>query len=163
MSVLNNEEHSLKRLSLIQANLKSDFLTKLSQSFSKNSTGHCVLKSLTHINLSRNQLDDRGLTQLAGCISTGNLRELHLYKCSLTSKSINQLFSSLNPATSNLNVIDLSNNHIKEDPVELFKFISEPNQLTELNLASTELDMDKVSNINFNLNPLVFHIYYRPC
>lgn len=50
----------------------------------------------------------------------------------------------------NLNIIQ----HIKEKKYslffkELFKFLSEPNELVELNLSSTDIDFEKVYLLKF--------------
>jgi len=34
---------------------------------------------------------------------------------------------------------------MKDEPTEFYKYLSEPNELTELNLSHTELDVDKVT------------------
>jgi len=42
-----------------------------------------------------------------------------------------------------LSHLELSFNNMKEEPVEFYKYLSEQNQLVELNLAYTDLDVDK--------------------
>jgi hypothetical protein len=40
--------------------------------------------------------------------------------------------------------LDFSANNLKEEPTELLKYLSEPNQLVELNLSNTEIDLEKL-------------------
>ena len=136
--------------------MKSDFFNKLNnnlvqaskQSRSKNFT----VSNLRSINFSRNQIEDRGAILLLNCLlfyqqlnstNVSTLKEIYLSKCSLTSKSVNQIFASFN-FSQTLQALDLSFNSLKDDPIELFKFLSESNQMVELNLSNTDIDMDKV-------------------
>jgi hypothetical protein len=145
---------------VIHSNLKSDFFNKLNTYLTNNAKqqhqrplrSNLVISNLRLINFSRNQIEDRGLTllvnsllnnQVSSIANVSFLREIHLSKCSLTSKSVNQMFASMTFDNSLTN-LDLSHNSLRDDPVELFKFLSEPNHLIELNLTTTDLDMDKL-------------------
>ena len=126
--------NNLKKFSLIQANLKCDFFSKLNQnlaSVSKQAITNkqqpkqiFVVSFMKSINFSRNQIEDRGISLFINCLlsqqqtisNTSNLKEIYLSKCSLTSKSINQMFTIIN-FTSSLTILDLSYNNLKEDPV----------------------------------------------
>jgi len=52
---------------------------------------------------------------------------------------------------------------MKEEPTEFYKYLSEQNELTELNLSHTELDVDKVSMklILLNLPKIASRIFYK--
>lgn len=153
--VLSMPQSKLRSLSLIHCNLKSDFLQKLHQTLNqvKNNTKIVNLKQIfKKINLSRNSIEDRGALILSQMLKDFNtvdveLRDLEylaLSKCSLYSKGINSLFSSLKDYSTSLTNLDLSYNSLKDDPNELFRYLSEKNSLKELNLASTDIDLEKL-------------------
>lgn len=173
IKVLSVPTCNLKKLCLIQSNIKFDFLNKLLNSIQLNKSGKTISNALTNlhlINLSRNPIEDRGLNAFSNLFkdnhtssSHSNLIDISLSKCSITSKSVNNLFNSINLYL--LQNLDLSFNNLKEEPLvnlilflknlgkiilkkfnfqEFLKFLSEPNQLVELNLSNTDMDMDKV-------------------
>jgi hypothetical protein len=84
-----------------------------------------VIANLELVNFSRNHIGDEGLNLFTECIvnqqpnptgsNASHLQEIHLSKCSLTSKSVNQMFTSLSFSKS-LTHLDLSFNSLKEDP-----------------------------------------------
>ena len=153
---------SIQNLTLIQTHLKADFLQKVlsafqaSKSFKQysliSSTNGKTTNSFTKfksINLARNSIEDKGLISLANLFKEFpilcNLNSLTLSRCSLTTKGLNAFFSSVNMCNK-LRHLDVSHSNLKEEPVELYKFLSEPNELIELNLSYTELDIDKLFN-----------------
>lgn len=148
---------NFKKLTLIQSNIKADFFNKLQNYFSQIKTKQSsqllpisnTITNLRSINFSRNSIEDRGLVQFINLFKNhetssthSNLLGIYLSKCSLSSKSINNLFSTINLYL--LNSLDLSYNNLKDEPMEFFKYLSEPNQLVELNLTSTDIDIEKL-------------------
>lgn len=173
--LLSLPQNNLTNITLIQSNLKYDFFQKLCSSFqshkSLSSSSTNKPASFKLINLSRNSIEDKGVISLANLFKEmphlcTDLSNLILSKCSISSKSVNVLFSNFSQSASSLTTLDLSNNFLKDEPVvssfllflcimfkfnfiinlikELFKFLSEQNSLIELNLSSTEIDLDKV-------------------
>lgn len=153
---------NIQNLTLLQTHLKPDFLQKIlgafqaSKSFKQysliSSTNGKTTNSFTKfksINLSRNSIEDKGLNSLSSLLREFpilcNLNSLVLSRCYLTTRGINTLFSSVN-VNSTLKHLDLSYNNLKEEPVELYKFLCESNELIELNLSHTELDVEKLFN-----------------
>ncbi len=104
------------------AYLKSEFLQKLS---SLKQTSNKIKNTIyiKHINLSRNSIEDKGAIALANILKEMSqsillqFNYLSLSKCSLNSKGINCLAVSLKDYASSLNVLDLSSNNLKDDPV----------------------------------------------
>lgn len=148
---------NLKKLTLIQANLKPEFFNKLQSQFAQNKLKQSSqilpisnpITNLKSINLSRNPIEDRGLMLFINLFKDqqsssthSNLIDISLSKCSITAKSLNNLFSTINLYL--LNTLDLSHNNLKEDPIDFFKYLAEPNQLIELNLTNTDIDIDKL-------------------
>jgi leucine-rich repeat-containing protein 16 len=153
--VLSMPQSKLRSLSLVHCNLKSDFLQKLSQTLNqvRNNTKIINLKQIfRQINLSRNSIEDRGAQILSQILKDFNsidlelnkLEYLALSKCSLNSKGINSLCSSLKAYSTSLTHLDLSHNSLKDDPNELFHYLSENNSLVELNLVSSDIDLEKL-------------------
>ena len=153
---------NIQNLSLIHTNLKAEFLQKILSSFqaSKSFKQYSLIISSTSgkptntftsfksINLSRNSIEDKGLNSLTNLFKEFpilcNLHTLILSRCSISSKSLNGFFGSIS-VSNKLKILDLSFNNMKEEPTEFYKYLSEQNELTELNLSHTELDVDKVS------------------
>lgn len=135
IKVLTQPNCNFTNLSLIHSGLKSDFFHKMqiylqttpsnnNKSTSKLATDGTFLPLLKQINLSKNQIEDRSLILFINFYkdhsissttsSQARFSSLLLSKCSLTSKSVNHMFSTLTfPA---LNHLDLSFNHLKDDP-----------------------------------------------
>jgi hypothetical protein len=121
--------NSLRHVSIVHSNLKSDFFNKLNScltSSGKHRSGgrNSVTASLKRIDFSRNQIEDRGLTSLINCLinnqvnsiaNVSHLKEIHLSKCSLTSKSVNQMFAALSFDNS-LTHLDVSHNSLRDEP-----------------------------------------------
>jgi hypothetical protein len=153
----------LKNLSLIHSGLKIDFFNKMqlylqTTAANKSTSGKCsFLPHLKHINLSKNSIEDRSLTLFVNlykdyCLSSSSNNHSHintltLSKCSISSKGVNQMISTL--GFPHLSHLDLSFNHLKDEPTELFRFLADSNHLAEINLSSTDIDMEKVLNLNF--------------
>jgi hypothetical protein len=146
----------IQNLSITQANLKHDFVQRLLNAFQTvktikkyNSETNAFI-GFKQINLSRNTLEDKGVVLLTNLFKEipklCQLTSLILSKCTLTSKSVNTLFTSISWLKNTLTCLDLSYNNLKEEPAELYKFISDSNELQELNLAHCDLDVDKLFN-----------------
>lgn len=142
----------IQNLTLISTHLKHDFVQRLLQAYqSSKSNKRPSLSEFKSINLSRNtSLEDKGVIYLANIFKEFsklcNLSNLVLSRCNITSKSLNAFFSSAPLLSSTLTSLDLSFNSLKEEPVELYKYLAESNELQELNLAYCELDVDKLFN-----------------
>ena len=121
----------LRNVSLVQCNLRNDFLNKLASlvmSSSSSSSSRC--KSTHHIrslNLSRNSIEDKSLASLANMlkwhemsapVSFQSLAQLTLSKCSISSKGVNVLFAAAASSTlhTSLTALDLSFNFLKDEP-----------------------------------------------
>ena len=134
IKVLTTSNCNLKNLSVIQSGLKSDFFHKMqiylqstptnSKSTSRLANDGTFLHHIKQINFSKNAIEDRSLILFINLykdhsISSMNSNQarftgLIFSKCSLTSKSVNHLFTTLTyPALTHL---DLSYNHLKDDP-----------------------------------------------
>ena len=110
---------SLKKIELLHASLKPDFLQRLLFTFQSNKGNKGRLTEFQSIILSRNPIEDKGALSLAALFKEFpkmfNLTELSLSKCSLSSKSVNSLFMAGNFSTT-LKILDLSYNSLKEEP-----------------------------------------------
>jgi hypothetical protein len=124
---------NIQHITLSQANLKADFLQRLLSSFQASkpfkqyslisSTNGKTTNSFTSfksVNLSRNSIEDKGLTYLAHLFKEfpilSNLSTIVLTRCGLSTKSINLLFASI-PSNTLLTHLDFSFNNLKEEPV----------------------------------------------
>ena len=124
---------NIQKVTLTHGNLKPDFLQRLLSSFQASksfkqfslitSTNGKTTNSFTSfksINLSRNSIEDKGLIYLSNLFKEFpilcNLHSLILSRCSLSTKSLNALFSSISLSTT-LSHLDLSFNNMKEEPV----------------------------------------------
>jgi hypothetical protein len=106
---------------------------------------------ITHLNINKNQIDDKGISSFAHIIRDHSylfkLSSLSLSRCSLTSKGINNLFSTtaaIHHQLSNLTSLDLSFNNLKEEPIHFFNYLISNNNLNEINLSSTDIDIEKL-------------------
>ena len=120
--VLASPTCNIKNISLLQGSLKSDFLQRLQAVLQSNKSNKSMQPRLTEfnsINLSRNQIEDKGLIYLANIFKEFpklcNLTDLCLSKCSIGSKSLNTLLTSSNLG-STLKHLDLSYNSLKDEP-----------------------------------------------
>ena len=147
----------IQNISIIHANLKHDFLQRLFSAFQSMKSIRKInsalelsnnFTSFKSINLSRNAIEDKGLICMANLFrdipKLCHLTSLTLSRCSITSKSINALFSSASSMSITLNSLDLSYNYFKEEPVEFYKFLADLNELAEVNLSHCEIDVDKL-------------------
>ncbi len=125
IQVLTTSSSSLRGLSLIQANLRSDFLNRLQAGFNSKSVDSSIAAhGLKAINLSRNSIEDKGLIYLANMFKENTrlcseLNQLSLSKCSISSKSLNSLFAVAD-FTSTLTHLNLSYNFLKDEPTVVF-------------------------------------------
>lgn len=120
IKVLTFRNCNIKNVSLIHSNLKFDFFNKMQTYLSngKKNNRH-FLSNLNAINLSRNSIEDRGFNLFINLCKEhtshmSNLKKIVLSKCSLSSKSVNFLFASINLTT--LTHLDLSHNHLSVEP-----------------------------------------------
>ncbi|XP_072403541.1 capping protein, Arp2/3 and myosin-I linker protein 2 [Chiloscyllium punctatum] len=137
----------LEELVLENAGLKFDAGQKIALALKEN-----FHPALHTINLSNNQLEDRGVSafsQQFEKLSKG-LKYLNLSRTSLTAKGLNSLAQSLianEVFTSSLVHLDLSGNPgilAAEDTCIFYNFISHPNALTHLDLAGTDCALDSL-------------------
>ncbi|XP_060693724.1 capping protein, Arp2/3 and myosin-I linker protein 2 isoform X2 [Hemiscyllium ocellatum] len=137
----------LEELVLENAGLKFDAGQKIALALKEN-----FHPALHTINLSNNQLEDRGVSALSQQFEklSKGLKYLNLSRTSLTAKGLNSLAQSLisNEAfTSSLVHLDLSGNPgilAAEDTCIFYNFISHPNALTHLDLAGTDCALDSL-------------------
>ncbi|KAB0792496.1 hypothetical protein PPYR_14455 [Photinus pyralis] len=135
---------SLEELYLDNLGLKADFVNKLTNAVKCN-VANCV----NTIDLSNNMIEDKGAINLTGCVSRLNkgLVHLNLSHCGLTSKGVNQLAYALT-ANSNiyttLTYLSLSGNSLKDDIVNLYTLLGQPNALRHLDLSSTDIILDSL-------------------
>ncbi|XP_060779937.1 capping protein, Arp2/3 and myosin-I linker protein 2 isoform X3 [Neoarius graeffei] len=136
---------ALQEMSLEASGLKVDFAVKMA----------CALhdqpsSALRIINLSSNPIEDKGVMALCQSwarLSPG-LSQLYLSKVSLSPKGLGSIAQVLhqNKAFSNsLTHLDLSGNAgclATEDAVSLFRFLSDPNVVSHLDLSSTDCPLD---------------------
>lgn len=131
----------LQNLSLIQANLKYDFLQKLlnafqfiksnkhlplANSFNNTNIYNILSTCFKKINLSRNPIEDKGLFLLANLFKEFpqlcNLTNLSFSKCSISSKGVNNFFAAIT-VDSTLSSLDLSHNYLRDEPTVCFDII----------------------------------------
>ncbi|XP_035284359.1 F-actin-uncapping protein LRRC16A-like isoform X1 [Anguilla anguilla] len=135
----------LEELVLDNAGLKTDFAQKLA-----NALAHNPASGLHTINLSNNQLEDRGIASLS--VQFAKLRigvkHLNFSKTSLSPKGVNSLCQSLSAnqsIASTLTHLDLSGNVLRgDDLTNLYHFLGQPNSLTTLDLSNTDCSLDLV-------------------
>ncbi|XP_059507626.1 capping protein, Arp2/3 and myosin-I linker protein 2 [Stegostoma tigrinum] len=137
----------LEELVLENAGLKFDVGQKIALALKENI--HPVLHA---INLSNNQLEDRGVSALSQQFEKlpKGLKHLNLSRTSLTTKGLNSLAQSLianEICSSSLVHLDISGNPgilAAEDTCTFYNFISHPNALTYLDLAGTDCALDSL-------------------
>ncbi|XP_067905623.1 capping protein, Arp2/3 and myosin-I linker protein 2 isoform X2 [Heterodontus francisci] len=137
----------LEELVLENAGMKFDAGQKIALALEENF--HPVLHT---INLSNNQLEDRGVSALSQQFEklSKGLKYLNLSRTSLTSKGLSSLAQSfiVNEAfVSSLVHLDLSGNPgilAAEDTSNFYNFISRPNALAHLDLAGTDCALDSL-------------------
>ncbi len=128
IQVLTTSSSSIRGLSLIQANLRSDFLNRLQAAFNTKSTDSSIgTHGFKAINLNRNSIEDKGLLYLANMFKENprlckELNQMSFSKCSISSKSINSLFAGTD-FTSKLTHLNLSYNFLKDEPTVIYKFV----------------------------------------
>ncbi|XP_030621598.1 capping protein, Arp2/3 and myosin-I linker protein 2 [Chanos chanos] len=136
---------ALEEICLEGGGLKLDFAVKMACALRDHSS-----PALHIINLSSNQIEDKGmiaLSQQMDKMSYGMSR-LFLSRISLSAKGLGSLAQTLsqNKSFSNsLTHLDLSGNTgclATEEAVHLFKFLSGPNMLSHLDLSSTDCPLD---------------------
>ncbi|XP_078067073.1 capping protein, Arp2/3 and myosin-I linker protein 2 [Mustelus asterias] len=137
----------LEELVLENAGMKFDAGQKIALALEENF--HPVLHT---INLSNNQLEDRGVSALSQQFEklSKGLKHLNLSRTSLTTKGLNSLAQSFianETFTSSLVHLDLSGNPgilAAEDTCNFYNFISQPNALVHLDLAGTDCALDSL-------------------
>ncbi|XP_078400309.1 capping protein, Arp2/3 and myosin-I linker protein 2 isoform X2 [Cetorhinus maximus] len=137
----------LEELVLENAGMKFDAGQKIALALEENF--HPVLHT---INLSNNQLEDRGVSALSQQFErlSKGLKHLNLSRTSLTTKGLNSLAQSFianETFTSSLVHLDLSGNPgilAAEDTCNFYNFISHPNALAHLDLAGTDCALDSL-------------------
>ncbi|KAG5893782.1 hypothetical protein JTB14_005447 [Gonioctena quinquepunctata] len=135
---------NLEEIYLDNLGLKSDFVNKLSSVLKLN------LGSALHtIDLSYNQIEDKGATYLGSCIPKLNkgLVHLNLAHCGLSSKGVNNLFGALcnnSSSLTTLNFLNLSGNNLKDDISHFHNFLSQPNALQHVDISSTDIILENL-------------------
>ncbi|KAB1274782.1 Capping protein; Arp2/3 and myosin-I linker protein 2 [Camelus dromedarius] len=141
-----SQSSHLEELVLETCGLRGDFVRRLAQALA----GH-KSSGLRELSLAGNLLDDRGVAALSRHLEhrPGALRRLSLAQTGLTPRGMRALGRALasNAAfDSALTHLDLSGNPgalgASEDNGDLYSFLSRPNVLTFLNLASTDTALD---------------------
>ncbi|KAM4017776.1 capping protein, Arp2/3 and myosin-I linker protein 3-like isoform 2-T2 [Anomaloglossus baeobatrachus] len=137
----------IEELVLDNCGLKCEFAIKMAQTLDTN-----VSSKLHTINLSGNQIEDRGLIAISQHLKQRQqvLKHLSLARISISAKGISSLFQSLtlNGSFSNsLNHLDLSGNpgvFATEESSNLFHFLNHCTSLCHLNLSETDCALDSL-------------------
>ncbi|XP_071958765.1 capping protein, Arp2/3 and myosin-I linker protein 3-like isoform X2 [Antedon mediterranea] len=138
---------SINKLVLVDCNLKQEFAHGLNTALLTN-TKCC----LTHLNLSNNSIEDRGVQALSDRLAKlpDGLTVLKLAKTNITSKGVSFMFKSFNEndrMSNLLKVLDLSYASFKDGDLSDFKhFLATPNVLTHLDISFTGLPLDELFN-----------------
>ncbi|XP_071370841.1 capping protein, Arp2/3 and myosin-I linker protein 3-like, partial [Centroberyx affinis] len=136
---------SLEELSLEASGLKLDFAIKMAAALRDHATS-----SLHSINLSANQIEDKGviaLSQELGNLAVG-LRHLSLSRVSMSARGLGFLCQELSTCqlfSASLTHLDLSGNPgslATEEATFLFRFLSSCNSLSHLDLSGTDCPLD---------------------
>ncbi|KAM4614451.1 F-actin-uncapping protein LRRC16A-like [Discoglossus pictus] len=137
----------LEELVLENCGLKCEFAIRMAQGLDNNPG------SLLHtINLSGNQLEDRGIIALSRHFEKHQkqIRYLNFSKISMTSKGMCSLFQSLssnNIFSNSLRHLDLSGNPgilATEEASSLYNFLGQCKSLCHLNLSATDCALDSL-------------------
>uniref|UniRef100_UPI00398EC8AE capping protein, Arp2/3 and myosin-I linker protein 2 n=1 Tax=Pristiophorus japonicus TaxID=55135 RepID=UPI00398EC8AE len=137
----------LEELVLENAGMKFDAGQKIALALEENC--HPVLHT---INLSNNQLEDRGVSALSQQFEklSKGLKYLNLSRTSLAAKGLNSLAQSFivnETFASSLVHLDLSGNPgilAAEDTCNFYNFLSRPNALVHLDLSGTDCALDSL-------------------
>uniref|UniRef100_UPI003AB0517A capping protein, Arp2/3 and myosin-I linker protein 3-like n=1 Tax=Centroberyx gerrardi TaxID=166262 RepID=UPI003AB0517A len=136
---------SLEELSLEASGLKLDFAIKMAAALRDHASS-----SLHSINLSANQIEDKGviaLSQELGNLAVG-LRHLSLSRVSMSARGLGCLCQELSTCqlfSASLTHLDLSGNPgslATEEATFLFRFLSSCNSLSHLDLSGTDCPLD---------------------
>ncbi|XP_072926024.1 capping protein, Arp2/3 and myosin-I linker protein 2 isoform X1 [Hemitrygon akajei] len=137
----------LEELVLENAGIKFDTAQKIAQALEEN-----VNPALHTINLSNNQLEDKGVSALSQQFEklAKGLKSINFSRTSLAAKGLNSLAQSLvanETFTSSLVHLDLSGNPgilAVEDNCSFYAFLARPNALVHLDLAGTDCALDSL-------------------
>ncbi|KAM8945583.1 capping protein, Arp2/3 and myosin-I linker protein 2-like [Pelodytes ibericus] len=137
----------LEELVLENCGLRCEFAIKLAEALDNNPGS-----GLHTINLSGNQIEDRGFIALSQHFEKHHkvLRYLNFSKTSMTSKGMKSLFQSLatnDIFSSSLYHLDLSGNPgilATEDSNSLYNFLGHCSSLCHLNLSGTDCALDSI-------------------
>ncbi|XP_067250436.1 NACHT, LRR and PYD domains-containing protein 12 [Chanodichthys erythropterus] len=91
------------------------------------------------LNLFGNKLEDQGLIHLSSALENCRLEEINLDGCSLTAASMFALSSALNNGFSELRMLNLSRNSLKDDGMELISQVIQKRRLNTLKASDCEL------------------------
>ncbi|XP_071823456.1 uncharacterized protein [Apostichopus japonicus] len=141
---------SLEQVVFNNTGFKSDFCKELATALQGNSNSALVL-----IDLSNNNLDDRGLKFL--CPALANLQnglvELSLPNTGITAEGVSALGKALsenNFFPTSLMRLNLSGNILKDGNIELLlNFLAQPNHLTHLDLSECGIALDSIFSALF--------------
>ncbi|XP_069757602.1 capping protein, Arp2/3 and myosin-I linker protein 2 isoform X2 [Narcine bancroftii] len=137
----------LEELVLENAGIKFDTAQKIAQALEEN-----VNPALNTINLSNNQLEDRGVSALSLQFEklTKGMKSINISRTSLASKGLNSLAQSFIANESfahSLVHLDLSGNPgilAVEENCNFYTFLARPNILAHLDLAGTDCALDSL-------------------
>ncbi|KAL2094120.1 hypothetical protein ACEWY4_011432 [Coilia grayii] len=140
-----NRSPALRELSLENSGLKLDFAVKMACAIKDSSNS-----ALQIINLSANQIEDKGVSALSQHLDKlpHGLTQLHLSRVALSPKGLGNLATALVQSTmlcDSLTHLDLSGNPgcmATEETATLCKFLSKPNTLFFLDLSGTDCPLD---------------------
>ncbi|XP_046889402.1 capping protein, Arp2/3 and myosin-I linker protein 2 [Hypomesus transpacificus] len=162
---------SLEELSLEASGLKQDFVVKMAAALRDNTSSN-----LHTINLSANQIEDKGVMALSlelDSLSRG-LTHLSLSRTSVSPKGVgvlSQVLSSNQVFATCLTHLDLSDNPgilATDDAMSLFLFLSRTNCVSYLDLSGTDCPLDtlfvslsagccsRLAHINLARNPFTY-------
>ncbi|XP_067270515.1 NACHT, LRR and PYD domains-containing protein 12 isoform X1 [Pseudorasbora parva] len=129
--------HALTRspvqyLSLVGCELNSADCVELAKMFSGGSR-------LRVLNLLWSNLADQGLIHLSSALENCRLQEINMDKCSLTAASMSALSSALENGFSELRILHLSRNSLRDDGMELISQAIQKRRLNTLKVLDCEL------------------------
>ncbi|XP_033114456.1 F-actin-uncapping protein LRRC16A-like isoform X2 [Anneissia japonica] len=141
------KKSAIEKLVLVDCNLKHEFAHGLNTALLANTK--C---SLTHLDLSQNPIEDRGLQAMSDRLAKlpDGLAVLKLAKTGITGKGASFMFKTFYECermANVLQVLDVSHASFKEhDLTDLKSFLARPNALTHLDLSFTGLALDEIFN-----------------
>merc|ERR1719189_575035 len=130
---------SLQEIHLSSAGLRPDFFQKLATAM--NSNQYC---NLVTFDISLNFVEDKGLTSISHVVAhlPRGTKHLNLAHCNLSGKGVNPLANALitnKLSLNSLTYLNLAGNILKDEVQALVDFLAQPNVVSILDLASTDV------------------------